>query len=125
MIVLSGARIFDGERFLDDHAIVVDGERIAAILPYAERPHGAARDLAGGLLAPGFIDVQVNGGGGALLNLDPTVGSEIRKAHADEAIEEERVERRQPLFVPPERDKILSSPSSFAYLHRIARFQTE
>jgi len=60
MIVLSGARIFDGENFLLDHTVVVEGERIAAIVPYAERPQGAARDLAGGLLAPGYIDVQVN-----------------------------------------------------------------
>jgi N-acetylglucosamine-6-phosphate deacetylase len=72
MIVLSGARIFDGERFLDDHALVIELGRIAAIVPYAERPHGAARDLAGGLLAPGYIDVQVNGGGGVLFNEDPT-----------------------------------------------------
>ena len=71
MIVLSGARIFDGERFLDDHAVVVDGERIAAIVPYADRPLGVAVDLAGGLLAPGYIDVQVNGGGGVLFNADP------------------------------------------------------
>jgi len=72
MIVLSGARIFDGERFLDDHALVVEGKRIAAIVPYSERPQGAARDLAGGLLAPGYVDVQVNGGGGVLFNADPT-----------------------------------------------------
>src|SRR5438552_5185594 len=72
MIVLSGARIFDGEKFLVDHAVVVEGERIAAIVPYAERPRGAALDLAGGLLAPGYIDVQVNGGGGVLFNEEPT-----------------------------------------------------
>ena len=72
MIVLSGARIFDGERFLDDHAVVIEGERIAAIVPYSERPDGAVRDLGGGLLAPGYIDVQVNGGGGVLFNEDPT-----------------------------------------------------
>ena len=72
MIVLSGARIFDGENFLLDHAVVVEGERIAAIVPYAERPQGVAQDLAGGLLAPGYIDVQVNGGGGILFNEDPT-----------------------------------------------------
>ncbi|MGY0574865.1 N-acetylglucosamine-6-phosphate deacetylase [Bradyrhizobium sp. RDM12] len=72
MIVLTGARIFDGERFLCDHVVVIEGDRIAAILPYAERPHGAVRDLGGGLLAPGYIDVQVNGGGGVLFNEDPT-----------------------------------------------------
>lgn len=72
MIVLTGARIFDGERFFNDHAVVVEADRIAAIFPYSERPHGAARDLGGGLLAPGYIDVQVNGGGGVLFNDDPT-----------------------------------------------------
>ena len=72
MIVLTGVRIFDGESFLDDHAVVVEGERIAAIVPHAERPHGTTRDLGGGLLVPGYIDVQVNGGGGVLFNDDPT-----------------------------------------------------
>jgi len=82
MIVLSGARIFDGENFLLDHAVVVEGERIAAIVPYAERPQGVARDLAGGLLAPGYIDVQVNGGGGVLFNEDPTPEAIARIAAA-------------------------------------------
>jgi N-acetylglucosamine-6-phosphate deacetylase len=82
MIVLSGARIFDGENFLLEHAVVVEGERIAAIVPYAERPQGAARDLAGGLLAPGYIDVQVNGGGGVLFNEDPTPEAIARIAAA-------------------------------------------
>lgn len=72
MTVLSGARIFDGEGFLIDHAVVVEGEHIAAVVPYAERPRGAVLDLGGGLLAPGYIDVQVNGGGGVLFNEDPT-----------------------------------------------------
>lgn len=72
MIVLSGARIFDGEHLLDDHAVVVEGARIAAIVPHSDRPDGAVRDLGGGLLAPGYIDVQVNGGGGVLFNEDPT-----------------------------------------------------
>ena len=72
MIVLTGARIFDGERFLDDRAVVVEGARIAAIVPHSERPDRAVRDLGGGLLAPGYVDVQVNGGGGVLFNQDPT-----------------------------------------------------
>jgi N-acetylglucosamine-6-phosphate deacetylase len=82
MIVLSGARIFDGERFLDDHAIVVEGKHIAAIVPHSERPRGAECDLAGGLLAPGYIDVQVNGGGGVLFNDDPTPETIARIAAA-------------------------------------------
>ena len=73
-LVLAGARIFDGDTFLDDHAVVVDGARIAAVVPArdAERAGRIVR-LDGGLLAPGYIDVQVNGGGGALLNDSPSV----------------------------------------------------
>jgi N-acetylglucosamine-6-phosphate deacetylase len=74
MLVLSGARLFDGERFFGDHALVVDEGAIVALTPYAERPHdGETRDLGGGVLAPGFIDWQVNGGGGVLFNETPTV----------------------------------------------------
>ena len=73
MTALVGARIFDGERFLDDHAVIVDGARIASVTPYAERLRGGGDvDLGGGILAPGFVDVQVNGGGGALMNDRPS-----------------------------------------------------
>lgn len=82
MTILSGARIFDGERFLDDHVVVVEGGRIAAVVSHSERPHGAVRDLGGGLLAPGYIDVQVNGGGGVLFNEDPTAEGIARIAAA-------------------------------------------
>jgi N-acetylglucosamine-6-phosphate deacetylase len=72
MIALSGARIFDGERFRDDHTVVIEAGRIAAIVPHADAPGGAVHDLGGGLIAPGYIDVQINGGGGVLFNDDPT-----------------------------------------------------
>ena len=84
MTALVGARIFDGERFLDDHAVVVEGARIAGVAPYAERPRDSGEvDLGGGLLAPGFIDVQVNGGGGALMNDRPSadVVARIAESH--------------------------------------------
>ena len=70
---LTGARIFTGEAFLDDHAVVMEGARIADVVPVGKVDSAARRDLGGGLLAPGFIDVQVNGGGGALLNDAPSV----------------------------------------------------
>ena len=40
-------------------------------------------DLGGGWLLPGFIDVQVNGGGGALFNNTPDVAAlrTIAQAH--------------------------------------------
>lgn len=72
-LALTGARIFTGDAFLDRHAVVIEGARIAAVVPETEIGPTERRELGGGLLAPGFIDVQVNGGGGALLNDAPRI----------------------------------------------------
>ena len=68
-------RVLLGSHIVDDQAVVVDGARIAKIHSTNEATADADRvvDLNGRLLLPGFIDVQVNGGGGVLLNADPTV----------------------------------------------------
>jgi len=74
MKVFTGARMFDGERLHDDCALVVEGASIAALTRFEDRPRGGeAIDLGGGILAPGFIDWQINGGGGVLFNAEPTV----------------------------------------------------
>jgi N-acetylglucosamine-6-phosphate deacetylase len=65
---LTGARIFDGSRVLDGHAVVLEGGRIAALVPERDLPADLSRERVEGLLAPGFVDVQVNGGGGVLFN---------------------------------------------------------
>ncbi len=71
--VLAGARVFDGDQIRDGLAVIVEGSRIADVVSAARiAPGMERRNLAGGLLAPGFIDVQVNGGGGALLNDNPS-----------------------------------------------------
>lgn len=62
---LVGARIFTGDEFLENHALVVQGEIIEAIIPVEElSPDISCSHLDGGVLSPGFIDLQVNGGGG-------------------------------------------------------------
>jgi N-acetylglucosamine-6-phosphate deacetylase len=74
MFALTGARVLVGDRFEDDAAVLVDGARVAGVVPTRDVPAGlAAHDLAGLTLAPGFVDVQVNGGGDALFNDDPSV----------------------------------------------------
>jgi N-acetylglucosamine-6-phosphate deacetylase len=74
MKVLYGARMFDGERLGDDRALVIEGASIGALTKVEDRPRGGEQeDLGGGILAPGFIDWQINGGGGVLFNAEPTV----------------------------------------------------
>ena len=74
MKVFYGARIFDGERLHDDCALVVEGAAIQALARFEDRPRrGEQVDLGGGVLSPGFIDWQINGGGGVLFNANPTV----------------------------------------------------
>jgi N-acetylglucosamine-6-phosphate deacetylase len=73
---LTGARIFDGNRFHENSALVFADGRIEAIVPESQVGDGVnTHQLSGGILAPGFIDVQVNGGGGRLLNDDPTAAT--------------------------------------------------
>lgn len=81
-LALTGARIFDGEHFLDDHAVVIDGPSIVGLVPVDEVGLHQRMELDGGLLCPGFIDVQVNGGGGALLNASPDAATVRRIAGA-------------------------------------------
>ncbi|MBD8636117.1 MULTISPECIES: N-acetylglucosamine-6-phosphate deacetylase [unclassified Stenotrophomonas] len=76
--VLRNARMLVGDEFRDDLALVLEAGRITAVLPDAAPSLGHAGeqvDLQGGWLLPGFIDVQVNGGGGALFNNTPDVAT--------------------------------------------------
>jgi N-acetylglucosamine-6-phosphate deacetylase len=82
---IAASHVFDGVALHRDTAVVIDGTSIAALLPRADVPADAqVRALPDGLwLAPGFIDTQVNGGGGVLFNDAPTPAgiSAIVSAH--------------------------------------------
>ncbi|WP_238364462.1 N-acetylglucosamine-6-phosphate deacetylase [Mesobacterium pallidum] len=80
--VLRGARIFDGERLLDGHELVLEGETIAAIRPETD----ALAEETSGILMPGFVDLQVNGGGGVMLGDAPSVATLRRMAEAHMAL---------------------------------------
>ncbi len=82
-IALTGARIFDGTAIVDGLSVVIADGRIAAVVPDRAIPSDARTRRLEGLLAPGFIDVQVNGGGGVLFNDERTVAgiAAIGRAH--------------------------------------------
>ena len=71
---IAAEHVFDGVTLRRDLALVLEGERIAAVVPRRELPRDIpVRALPDGCwLAPGFIDVQVNGGGDVLFNEEPT-----------------------------------------------------
>ena len=76
--VLRNARILTADGFRDDLAVVIEAGRITALVSDAAPQLGSAAeqvDLGGGWLLPGFIDAQVNGGGGVLFNNTPDVES--------------------------------------------------
>jgi len=74
---ITNCRLFDGEHVFDDRDVVlVDGVVTEIVAAGSANVLGCElHDLGGNLLAPGLIDLQVNGGGGVLFNDAPTVAS--------------------------------------------------
>lgn len=84
-IALTGAAIFDGHRRHENAALLVSDGIVFGIVPQERIPADfELTPLGGGLLAPGFIDLQSNGGGGVLFNEEPSVAgiATICAAHA-------------------------------------------
>lgn len=82
--VLTNCRIFTSEKILTEHSLVISADKVLAVIPDRDiNSQDKQIDLKGHLLTPGFIDTQVNGGGGVLFNNSPTLGSieAIGKAH--------------------------------------------
>jgi N-acetylglucosamine-6-phosphate deacetylase len=71
---LAADHVFDGTALHEDCAVLVDGGDIVQLVRWADVPQNTAvHELpAGAWLVPGFIDVQVNGGGDVLFNDEPT-----------------------------------------------------
>ena len=84
-IALVNGRVLGDNHIEEDRAVLVDGDRIAEVVSADDpRCRRAERyDLGGHLLLPGFLDTQVNGGGGVLFNAEPTVDAirAIGEAH--------------------------------------------
>jgi len=81
----SGATIFDGEQRHENAVLLVQTGAVLGIVSEDKIPPDCTQHiLAGGLLAPGFVDLQVNGGGGVLFNDQPDLDAirTICAAHA-------------------------------------------
>src|SRR5262249_4971456 len=78
-------RVFDGHGWRTEAAVLFRDGRIIGLGSWGEVPPDwpQTRLPVGAFLAPGFIDLQVNGGGGVLLNAHPTTGAmrAIARAH--------------------------------------------
>jgi N-acetylglucosamine-6-phosphate deacetylase len=84
-LALVNCQIYTGCDVFHDRALIIDGADVVDIVPR----DGVSGDLEivdvkGNLIAPAFVDIQVNGGGGVLFNQDTTVdGIEVMAgAHA-------------------------------------------
>jgi N-acetylglucosamine-6-phosphate deacetylase len=73
LTAITSARILASGTWLDGHAVIMSDDLVHAIVPASDIPVSAKLvSLNGGVLLPGFIDTQVNGGGGVLFNDVPS-----------------------------------------------------
>lgn len=84
MIAIVAPRLFDGFSLRGECAVLLDGDAIAGVVAVDAVPARAERIVLPDdrILTPGFVDLQVNGGGGAMFNDAPDVATLRRIAEA-------------------------------------------
>lgn len=79
MYALINGRIFTGEKTIFNRVVVIDGKKIKEIVKSEDLdrlyPNIEKKDINGNLIAPAFIDLQLNGCGGVLLNENVSVNT--------------------------------------------------
>lgn len=72
ILTIAAPQIFDGIAMRGPGSVRISKGRIESIALGESQARAAIQLRPGAILAPGFIDIQVNGGGGVLLNDQPT-----------------------------------------------------
>ena len=72
---LINGNVFNGEEVLSNHSLIIDGNEILDVVPAKdfETEGLEIHDVTGRLLTPGFVDLQVNGGGGVMFTAIPVL----------------------------------------------------
>lgn len=106
--VLTDAILFTGDAFVEKQALWVENGRIKDIIPTHAAPKGIQTlSLPDAILAPAYIDCQVNGGGNVLFNNDPTAQGLLTLAAAHRKTGTTRL---LPTFIT---DSAESTPAAF------------
>lgn len=69
-MIIKNARVFNGEKFINENTVVIKDDKIVSVLKYENLYdiNDIVLDAQGMILSPGFIDLQLNGCGGVLFN---------------------------------------------------------
>ncbi|OPX89977.1 MAG: N-acetylglucosamine-6-phosphate deacetylase [Pelotomaculum sp. PtaB.Bin013] len=113
MYAINNCKVYTGKNLLVDKAVIIDSNKIVDIISPFNLPAGISEINLGGLsIAPGFIDIQVNGGGGCLFNEEPSV-SVICKIY--EAHKRFGTTNFLPVLLSNSRDKMMAAVKSVKY----------
>lgn len=80
--IISNGLIFTGNAVLDSHSLIIENGRIKDIVHKSSTERGEKVNLKEKIIIPGFIDLQINGGGGAFFTKDPSEETIKKMYHA-------------------------------------------
>ena len=75
-LAITNGTVFTGDTLTSGKSVLISGKEVIGLIPAAEIPSSAEIiDARGGYVVPGFVDLQVYGGGSRLFSADPTAAA--------------------------------------------------
>lgn len=82
-LAITNGVVFTGDALISNQTVLIKGDKVFGIVPTSEIPAEAEIvDANGGYVTPGFVDLQIYGGGSRLFSADPTAAALDEIAHA-------------------------------------------